>query len=684
MIVPKKPTGEWVPIQETIDELDKCPRLKELVKAHIAARQEAEDWLQRLSLVMSLSPNSILITDLEGNIEYANEEFSRVSGYQNGELIGKNPRILQSGQTPSTTYDDMWKKLRAGRPWEGEFINKRRDGTVYIEFARISPIGHPHGQITNYVAIEEDITEKKRIAEELENYHQHLEELVTVRTAELAAAKEVAESANRAKSAFLANMSHEIRTPLTAIIGFGESLLESGSSMAERIEAISIILRNGRHLQSLLNDILDLSKIEAGQLIVERIPMSLLELFSEIESSHYAQARTKGLEFSVDYLLPLPRTILTDPTRLRQILFNLCGNAVKFTEQGKIRVAVSCDREHQKLVASVFDTGPGLTQAQCDRLFKPFSQGDVSITRRHGGTGLGLNISRYLAKRLGGEVTVESSYGHGSLFVATVDTGPLDDVEWVEDREQWVIGNMGTHTDREQSLRPARLKGSVLLAEDTPDNQRLISFYLHRAGVAVEVVATGEKAVEKALVGNFDLILMDMQMPVMDGLSATALLRQTGFGRPIVALTANASTEDRTRCLNAGCTAFLAKPVDWNQFYTVLSTYLLSADSESSVTPVTDLMATDTEYQEMAAHFRKGLPDRLTELSNAGNEARWEDVRRLAHQLKGVAASFGMPEVTRIAGDLEFQATRSATQEVFSLLADLHSACGLSIGLYAQ
>ncbi|CAK0752313.1 two-component system, sensor histidine kinase [Gammaproteobacteria bacterium] len=490
----------------------------------------------------------------------------------------------------------------------------------------------------------------------------------------LEAEKRRAEAATEAKAQFLANMSHEIRTPLTAVIGFSETLLESGSSMTERIDAINTILRNGRHLQTLLNDILDLSKIEAGQLIVERIPTSLFGLLAEIESVHGAQARAKGIEFSVNYLLPLPRTITTDPTRLRQILFNLCGNAVKFTDRGSVRVTVNCDREFQQLVVAIFDTGIGLTDTQCMHLFQPFSQADSSTTRRYGGTGLGLNISRHLAQRLGGTVTVDSTPGVGSLFVAIVDTGPVDAVEWIDNLAQ--CSEMGSFPAQE-AIRPLRVRGLVLLAEDNPDNQRLISLYLRRAGAMVQVADNGQEAFEQALAGDFDLVLMDMQMPVMDGLSATTLLRQTSFGRPIVALTANTGPEERARCLMAGCTAFLTKPIDWKQFYQMLESYLPTADPEASAATVTDPLAADPEYQEMVTRFRKELPSRLTELSNAADGAQWDDVRLLAHQLRGVATSFGLPEVTRIAGDLEFQATRCSSIEVKTLLADLNTACNL-------
>ena len=661
--------------QRIVDSLKKhCFHLEELIRAHVVALREAEGWLRKFSQAMTQSPNSIIITDIDGNIEYANQAFTRTSGYEGREVIGKNCRILQSKQTPRKTYEVLWKTLRHSQSWEGEFINRHKNGTIYTEFAQISPISQSNGHITHYLAVKEDITEKKRIAEELDRYHHHLEELVAARTVELAAAKEVAESANRAKSAFLANMSHEIRTPLTAIIGFSESLLESGSSMDERIDAINTILRNGCHLQTLLNDILDLSKIEAGQLMVERIPTPLFELLEEVESLHGARARAKGLEFSVNYLLPMPRTITTDPTRLRQILFNLCGNAVKFTERGSVRIAVNCDRENQRLVIGIFDTGIGLTNEQCARLFKPFTQADSSTTRRYGGTGLGLNISLHLAKHLGGVVTVESSPGVGSVFVATVDTGPLDAVEWVEDQEQCsVMGSLSV----QEAIIPQRIQGTVLLAEDNPDNQRLVSLYLRRAGATVQVVSNGEEAVEQALSGDFDLVLMDMQMPIMDGLSATTLLRQTGFGRPIVALTANASLEDRARCLAAGCVAFLTKPVDWKQLYQTLSTYLPAAGPEAAT--ATPLLTTDPEYQEMLECFKEELPTRLAKLFSAAAAAQWDDVRRLAHQIKGVATSFGLPEVTRIAGDLEFQATRRTKTEIQILLANLNAACGLPL-----
>ena len=649
-------------------------RYRHLVKQYNLALQESDQQLRKFAVAVEQSTNSIVITDLEGNIEYVNHAFTLNSGYGREDVIGRNPRILQSGRTPPATYTALWEALSQGQPWQGAFTNCRKDGTSYTECVRISPVHRSDGRITQYVAIKENVTEKEQISAELNHYHHHLEELVIARTSELATAKEAAEAANRAKSAFLANMTHEIRTPLTAIIGFAEALLETGSSMTERFDAIDSILRNGHHLQALLNDFLDLSKIEAGQLVVEHIPTPLFSLFAEVDHLHSASAHAKGLEFSVSYILPLPQTITTDPTRLRQILFNLCGNAVKFTERGNVRVAISCDRERQQLVVAVFDTGPGLTEAQCAYLFQPFTQADISTSRRYGGTGLGLNIARCLAQHLGGSVTVESTPGVGSLFLVIVGTGPLDSVEWVEDPERCsALGSLPT----QKAIPRQRIRGTVLLAEDNLDNQRLISLYLRRAGAIVRMAGNGQEAVERALTDDVDLVLMDMQMPVMDGLSATTLLRQTGFGRPIVALTANAGPEERLRCLTAGCTAFLTKPVDWKQFYQILGAYLPNADFETETAVLhVPLLAADPEYQKMAARFRAELPMRLADLSNATTEGRWDDVRLLAHQLRGIATSFGLPEATRIAGDLEFQAIRCAAREVGTLLTDLNAVCG--------
>jgi PAS domain S-box-containing protein len=400
-------------------------------------RRTQELLVHKLSLAVEQSSESIVITDLSSRIEYVNEAFLLNTGYRREEVLGQNPRLLHSGLTPRDTFVDLWRTLSQGLSWKGEFINRRKDGTEYIESASITPLRESGKAISHYVAVKQDITEYKRLMEELERHRHHLEELVAQRTAELDQARGAAEAANRAKSQFLANMSHEIRTPLTAIVGFAESMLESGQSMDERIEAITTVIRNGRHLQSLISDILDFSKIEAERIEIEKVAVPLPALLADVRAS---QVRGKDQDFSMHFLPPLPAVITSDPLRIRQILVNLISNAAKFTPaDGSIRMIVSLDQDLEQLMISVQDTGIGIAAQEQERLFEPFVQADASTTRQFGGTGLGLTISRALAQRLGGDIQVISQRDLGSLFVLTLGTGPLEGVPLLWDSASFEV-----------------------------------------------------------------------------------------------------------------------------------------------------------------------------------------------------------------------------------------------------
>jgi signal transduction histidine kinase/CheY-like chemotaxis protein len=402
---------------------------------------------------------------------------------------------------------------------------------------------------------------KRQMVVPIQRAWAELEQRVQDRTAELAAARDAAFAANRTKTAFLANISHELRTPMTAIVGFSELLAEcpTGSDGVRlQGEAIATVRRNAHALVAIVNDLLDMSKLEAGKLQVEPVPCSPLQVVDDVLGLMRAKADAAGVVLRSVVPQPVPVSVRTDPLRLRQILVNLIDNAIKFSGGGEVTVTIGLvtDAELPKLSIEVADRGIGMSDAVLARLFQPFEQADVSITRRYGGTGLGLAISRQLANLLGGDLVATSVVGEGSKFSLQIATGPLAGVEMTRTAVLLPVP---------AAKAPRQLDGtSVLLVEDGPDNQRLVRHVLERAGCRVEIVGNGQECLDRMAqpAAAFDVVLMDMQMPVMDGITATRTLRAGGCKVPILSLTANAMQVDRDAALAAGCDAFLTKPID--------------------------------------------------------------------------------------------------------------------------
>lgn len=382
---------------------------------------------------------------------------------------------------------------------------------------------------------------------------------------DMARRREEAEAADETKSRFVANMSHEIRTPLTAILGFAEMLLDADLSRSDALDALQTIHRNSLYLIRIINDVLDLSRIEAGKLDVDRTRFSPVTVVEDVAELLRGSADAKGVALTTRFVGSIPEVIESDPTRLKQILVNIVGNAVKFTDAGRVEIATrAADRGMTSLQFSVVDTGIGMSAGDVERLFKPFAQVDSSTTRQYGGTGLGLSISKHLAEALGGTITVESTPGAGSTFRATIATGNLQGVPMLDEP---CVRAAGAATAKPAAPDAGSLACRVLLVEDGIDNQRLISFVLRKAGVDVAIAENGKIGYERALAAEregspYDVVLMDMQMPVMDGYEATRKLREASYTRPIIALTANAMAEDRQRCIDAGCDDYATKPID--------------------------------------------------------------------------------------------------------------------------
>jgi len=486
-------------------------------------------------------------------------------------------------------------------------------------------------------------------------------------------AKIAAEDANATKSEFLANMSHEIRTPMMAIIGYTDLLTDPSRTQDERLDAVRVIRRNSHHLLTIINDILDLSKIEAGEMHIERVECSPCRVLYEVFSLMRVRASEKGLEFKTRVEGVIPETIHCDPTRLRQILINLVGNAIKFTDSGWVRITTHLIEPDgggkPTLRFDVADTGIGMNEEQQSRLFRPFAQADSSTTRRFGGTGLGLAICDRLSRMLGGRIEVQSCPDRGSTFSLFIATGPLSGVRRLRDcREAILEQELGDRA----AAQSVRLAARILLVEDGKDNRALLSLYLRIAGAEVVEAENGKIAcdlVEESAARreSFDAIILDMQMPVLDGYSAAQRMRESGFNNPIIALTAHAMAQDRARCLSAGCTDYLSKPVTQHDLLHTLARHVRTidpgeADGRAAASPPTAAPAgskflaakealisclSDEACRPYLEAFIDGLPSRAAELQEHLASRDLKALSDLVHQIKGSGGLFGFMPITQ-------------------------------------
>jgi len=494
-------------------------------------------------------------------------------------------------------------------------------------------------------------------------------EILEQQTVELDRKRQDAIDAARTKSQFLANISHEMRTPLTAIIGYSETLLHSDQPMEERLSSINTVIRNGNHLLTLINDLLDLSKIEAGKLEVESIPVNIVQVLCDVENLFSQQAQAKGIELNHNYHFPLAKTIMSDPVRIKQIIINLVSNALKFTKSGYIHVDVQ-QLENGKLQLQVEDTGVGMTDKQISRLFEEYNQAEKSTSRKYGGTGLGLSLSKHLAQLLGGDITVSSLPGLGSIFTLTVDCGDISQVETINSVEEAGISS------RVQIESPIahKLRGRILLAEDNSDNQHLFSMYLKRFGIELDIAHNGQQAIEFALREHYDLILMDMQMPIMDGIEATRDLRNKGVKTPIVALTANAMKDDMDRFYSAGCDDYLTKPIKRETLYKLCSVYLQAVSEDDQQEPIiSTVLEEEPDFIDIVSRFVNRLPEQIEEIRTLNNAKRFSELAKLVHDLKGVSGNMGYKQITELAGKMEFQVANRNISETNYLITQLEA-----------
>ena len=476
--------------------------------------------------------------------------------------------------------------------------------------------------------------------------------------------------ANSAKSNFLANMSHEIRTPLTSIIGFAESCLDIDQSMAQRSTATKTIIKSGKHLMHIINEILDLSKIEAGKLEIEKLPISVTELLHEVKQIVSLMAEEKGLIFGINNNYPLPEKFNSDPLRLKQILLNLCSNAIKFTSTGHVYLNVTYESEASNLTFEVIDTGIGMSAEETEKIFIPFEQADSSTTRKFGGTGLGLTLSKQLAEKLNGTLEVESTINKGSRFTVKLKIDEAANSSYIyQDAE---INN--SEKLNYENSEPPKLSGKILVAEDNEDIQELVKLLLKKIGLVPDMVKNGKLAVEKALKSEYDLVFLDIQMPVMDGLSAMKVLKKKAYAKPVIAMTANAMQADRDECIASGFTGFVSKPIDRSDLYDALIKHLKPSKTlkGNQVALTSNLLQKDPELIDLIDKFMIRLPIMQDAINKAHEDKNEEEFSGLIHQLKGVGGGYGYPMLTELCAKLEFQITSKKTENVNALIEEFN------------
>lgn len=601
---------------------DVAAELEDVVRARTA----------ELDRFFTLSIDLLCIADIDGFFKRLSPAWERVFGFSIEEMLAR-PWIefVHPDDRPLTLEAAV--RLAQGQEVVG-FENRYRckNGT-YRWLLWASAVDTSTGRI---YAAAHDFTERKQAEQELDN------------------ARKSAEAANTAKSRFLAHMSHEIRTPLTALIGYAELLQDSQRSDELRSEYVNIIRRNSEHLLSVLNDILDVSKMEAGEMMIENVVCSPAEIIRDATELLRVRAQAKELDFHLEYATSVPATIRSDPTRLRQILINLIGNAVKFTDQGSVTLRVSLFGDSRPLLRfDVIDTGIGISDEARARLFRPFSQADTATSRRFGGTGLGLTICKTLVDLLGGDISAESQPGRGSTFSFTIPTGPLGGVAMLTS-----FGDSGQHSSEPSAL--PHLNGRILLAEDDLHLRLLLQTYLNAAGAEVAVAGDGRVAsrmVQEADAAGrpFHVIFLDMQMPEMDGYSTVRMLRAMGCLTPVVALTAHCMAEDRTRCLEAGCNEYMTKPVRRADLINVAARYLRKhLEPGHQEEPAGDSEIPDDEVlAQFLPQYIEELHTIVVQLERSVATQDLSDLAAIVHKLKGGAAMFGLMTVAKSACTLD-------------------------------
>jgi len=634
----------------------------------------------RVRSALDTIAEALIVVDKKGHIVLANAAFATLNGEPAEKLMGVDADSLGWVGEEEGSPGLPWKTVfDSGEPIHNSMVGFTDSEGKHRKFlANCSPVTGAKGRVGGVLISMDDITlleEKERLL------RQSMEE---------------AEEANVAKSAFLSNMSHEIRTPMTAILGFTEVLKRGMNlSVEDRQRHLSTISRSGQHLLELINDVLDLSKVESGAMDVESIPTTIGPLANEVVKVLRVKADEKNIGLELNITTDMPAHIMSDPSRLRQIMTNLVGNAIKFTEKGGVELDVSHDSKQQSVLIAVKDTGIGMNEQQQASIFEAFTQADSSITRRFGGTGLGLSISRKLAEALGGAINVSSVPGEGSTFVIQIPTGDVTSVPIVSAAE--IVASFDS-LDEADDVHWEFPKAEILVVDDAPENRELLNVLLSDLGLSVALAENGKVGLDKALAKDYSAILMDIQMPVMDGYDAVAAMRKGGISRPIIALTANAMKGYEEKIIAAGFSHYQSKPIDIGKLTRLLAQLLegkavdksqvaqhsgakkLSdaapndngADGADQNAPIySPLAAGNAKFAQIVEKFIEKLDEELEFMSKLLEQADWNALKDKAHWLKGSGGTVGFKCLFEPAKALEQAAVNSDSALATSLMDEI-------------
>ncbi|MFO7912652.1 MAG: PAS domain S-box protein [Desulfotignum sp.] len=612
------------------------------VAAHenITQRSRAEKQLSRLSQAVEHSPVSVVITDVDGTIEYVNPTFEQVTGYTMQEVLGRNPSILSAGKQPNEFYKTLWQTIKKGQVWHGEFENIKKNGEIYWESASISPIFNDQKEIVSFVAIKEDISARKKMIQDLEQ------------------AKIRAEAGVKAKNEFMATISHEIRTPMNAILGMSRLALDADLS-PDQYQRISHIQSAGKALMKIINDILDFAKIDAGNPAIKKETFQFGDIMKKIITENETTAREKKIDLVYTFTHELPVFMEGDGLRLTQIIMKLVENAVKYTSAGEVTVTSDITfQEGQNLLLTVMvaDTGIGMTRDQLSHLFEPFTQANGSSARAYGGTGLGLAIVKQITDAMNGSIRVKSKTGKGSVFTVSLPFALSPATAIASLPVETSDGSRNNQPAPGPIMQNTFTNKKILIVDDDPVNREIVAAFIEKTGAGIYEADCGTKAVEQLCSSQFHLVFMDLEMPGMDGFETTRKIRRLqvpwASGIPIIALTGHDPAQIQDQCLSAGMNDCLTKPINMQDLTKILDKWLHgmppSNDAGSQAAGIIDMKAglayVDNHkplYIKMLQKFTNTYDQVDKTLANALKEKDIQSMKFSAHNLSSIGTMIG-------------------------------------------